>query len=87
MKFNSLSEYIAEHGTKKKFLAARLGISRRHLDGLLLIDGYQPPSEIFDIRSDLAARIGELIGQSADFVRTYYVAIRDASSAQKAVAR
>jgi hypothetical protein len=70
--FQSLGDYIAEHGSKKKHIAAKLGISRYILDGLLFEDGHQPPEEIFDVRSDLADRVAALTGQTADEVRDYY---------------
>jgi hypothetical protein len=68
----NLNQYIEEHGTKKVFLAEKLGISRNSLDGLLLEGDRKPPVEVFDVRSDLAERIAQLIGQSVEYVRDYY---------------
>jgi hypothetical protein len=72
-KFEDLRAYVREHGTKKNFLADKLGVSRPTLDGLLLEGDRKPPADIFDVRSDLADRVGALIGQSAEHVRDYYL--------------
>lgn len=68
----SLNEFITEYGTTKAFLAEKLDVSRPTLDALLLEGDRKPPQAVFDVRSELAARIGELIGRDAEYVRDYY---------------
>lgn len=69
---SSLSDFLAEYGSTKTFLAEKLGISKFQLNGLLLEEGFQPPVAIFDIREDLADRVAALLGQTADYVRDFY---------------
>lgn len=71
--FASLNDFMAEYGSKKTVIAEKLGISRFQLNGLLLEEGSQPPAAIFDVREPLAETVGALIGQSAEYVRDYYL--------------
>lgn len=62
-------------------LAKELALSRYAIYGLIYPDEYYDglPMAIFDVRSDLARRIGEKIGMSADEVRDYYGRIKPAA--------
>jgi hypothetical protein len=53
-------------------LADALDLSRFQAYGLTDPRHYPIPPAIFDVRSDLAERVGQLIGLSADDVRKFY---------------
>ncbi len=63
---------MTEFGMMKTRISEKLNISIFQLNGLLLEEGFQPPVAVFDVREDLADRVGAMIGRSADEVRDFY---------------
>jgi plasmid maintenance system antidote protein VapI len=66
-RYKDLHEYFRETGTKKTFIAQKLGISRFQMSALLYPDRYP-----IDITPDLERRIATLLGQPVEYVRKFY---------------
>lgn len=70
-----LKSWIAAHGTSRRWLADRLGVSYPTVRGLIEPDRQYPvPAAIFDLRDPLAGRVAELIGSTEEEVRRSYLA-------------
>lgn len=66
-RYTNLHTYCAETGTKKVFIANRLGVSRFQLAGLLYPERYSVL-----LTDTLVTRLAELLNQPTQHVRKLY---------------